>query len=107
MIVQVLVPAGWAEPGSVRATVYGRMQHPEDVFEARSEDLLPQRVAATYLGASETPPTILDVPDHTEAIRHILTERGWFGTRFDVFRCSVQYPVLHTMIRLSVDAKQP
>ncbi|MBC7773230.1 MAG: hypothetical protein H7210_12090 [Pyrinomonadaceae bacterium] len=39
-----------------------------------------------------------------EAVTHVLKRLGWFGTRFDVYRARVLYPVMHTLLSLRADA---
>lgn len=100
---ELLVPAGRTDPGTARVSVYGRRGAVERVHDLRAVDLLPQRETITYLGALDGPPELAEAPRHAEAVRHMLREQGWDGTRFDVYRCTVRYPVLHTMIRVAVD----
>jgi hypothetical protein len=103
-VTELLVPTGWTDPGTARVGVYGRRGAVERVIEFRSIDLLPQRESITYLGSLEGPPPVPGAPRHTDAVRDTLGRLGWLGRRFDIYRCTVQYPVLHTMVRIAVDA---
>lgn len=108
LVEDMLVPAGYSLPASLRVSVFGRRHHPERVFEERTVDLLPQREQALYLGAHTTLPTIDGVPRHHEAVAAVLAQRGLAGQAFDVYRCRVEYPVLHTLLNIKVDgAEQP
>lgn len=100
----MLVPTGWSNPGSARVAVYGRGDLSHIVFERRAEDLMPQTERFAYLGASDLPPVIEDAPNHVDAVKQSLTRLGAFGTRFDVYRYQVAYPVLHSVIGHSVDS---
>jgi hypothetical protein len=103
-VCELLVPAGWSDPATVRVAVYGRRGRVDRVFERRTADLLPQYETATYLGQMETAPPISGAPHHPEAVHSALTLVSWEGMRYDVYRCTIEYPVLHTMISLDVDA---
>jgi hypothetical protein len=103
-VLDVMVPAGLTDPSSARAVVYGRRAHPEHVYDERKADLLPQRETAAYLGVLGEPPTVAGADRHHDAVRHVLREHEILGGRFDVYRCRVQYPVLHTLLVLRVDA---
>jgi hypothetical protein len=101
---ELLVPAGLTDPASARVAIYGRRPHPEQVYDERSRDLLPQHETVRYLGQVEQVPALEDSPNHPQAIRHVLSEFGWLGTRFDVYRSRIQYPILHTLLCVRVDA---
>jgi hypothetical protein len=103
-ICQALIPRGLTDPATARVAVYGRRVAVERVFELRPADLLPQREIVAHLGVRESLPPIPEAPQHEDAVRHVLGKLGWLGTKFDVYRCIVRYPVLHTMIHVNVDA---
>jgi hypothetical protein len=100
---EVLVPAGRTDPATARSVVYGRRAHPEQVYDERPADLLPPQGTAVYLGTLDGVPPLEDVPDHSAAVRHVLASHGWLDTRFDVYRCRIQYPMLHTLLCTRVD----
>ncbi|MEZ6233774.1 MAG: hypothetical protein R3B68_06255 [Phycisphaerales bacterium] len=104
IVFDLMVPAGRGDAASAAAAIYGRPYHPEHVFEKRAADLLPQPVAATALGEVEAVPAIDGAPRHAEAVAHVLEQAGHTGARFDLYRCEVRYPVLHTMLSLGVNA---
>jgi hypothetical protein len=105
VIFDLVVPAGQTDPASARVAVYGRRHHPEHVLEQRPSDLFPQQETVTYLGAAENIPAIAGAPRHHEAVREVLQRYGWLGARFDIYRCRVQFPVLHTLLALRVDPR--
>jgi hypothetical protein len=100
----LLIPTGLSDPSTARVAVYGRRTHPQLVYEERKHDLVPQREMISYLGAHELPPPIAGSERYQEVARHVLQQRGWLGTRFDIYRSRVEYPVLHTMLVARVDA---
>ncbi len=103
LVNEILVPEGMTDPATARAAVYGRRLAVERVLERRPADLLPQREAVAYFRALDGLPSLPEVPRHTEAVRHVLGTLGWLGTRFDVYRCRVEYPVLHTLVHVAAD----
>jgi hypothetical protein len=103
VVVELLVPAGYTSPATARVAVFGRRHHPERVFEERAIDLLPQRENAMYLGSMVSSPPIDSAPRHQEVVRHVLGKLGLSGTQFDVYRCRVQYPQMHTLVVMRVD----
>lgn len=104
VVLDMMVPVGLTNPATVRAVVYGRRPHPEHVYDERMADLLPQRESGMYLGAMEVPPAASGAPRYQEAVRHTLSKNGWLGGKFDVYRLSVEYPVLHTLLCVRADA---
>lgn len=107
VIIELLVPAGYTSPATARVALFGRRHHPEQAAEERAYDLLPQRANVAYLGRLPVPPSIDHVPRHGEVVRHVLERKGHWGREFDMYRCYVQYPVLHTCIVLRVDGTRP
>lgn len=101
---ELMVPAGLTDPSTARIVAYGRRAHPEHVYDERKADLLPQREIVSYLGALADVPPIPHAPRHGDAVRSVLQKHGWLGTRFDVYRCRIQYPMLHTLLCIRVDS---
>jgi hypothetical protein len=100
---EVLVPVGWSDPATARASVYGRRHHPEQVYEMRTADLLPQREVLEYLGAHDGVPPLSGSPQHAPAVRSVIERHGWGGLRFDVYRCRVDYPLMHSLLLAKID----
>lgn len=103
LVNEILVPEGMTDPATGRAAVYGRRLAVERVIERRPEDLLPQRESVAFFRALDGLPSVPEAPRHTDAVRHVLGTLGWQGTRFDVYRCRVEYPVLHTLVHVAAD----
>jgi hypothetical protein len=103
VINEMLVPVGDTSPPTARVAVFGRRHHPERVFEERAIDLLPQRENALYLGRMTNSPPIDVAPRHQEVVRHVLEKLGLQGQQFDVYRCRVQFPQMHTLVVMRVD----
>ncbi len=103
LTLELVVPQGMTDPATMRVAVYGRRVGVEKVLSCRASDLLPQREHVAHFSGCLLPPPIPDSPRHCEAVQHVLGQLGWLGTKFDVYRCRVQYPVLHTLIRVAAD----
>jgi hypothetical protein len=103
LVSELLVPAGWGDATTARAVVYGCPGSVERIMELRPADLLPQRETVVRMAALEVSPAIAGSPGHSEAVASVLRRAGWLGTKFDVYRCTVEYPVLQTLISLQVD----
>jgi len=102
---ELLAPAGLTDARTARVAVYGRRTRVERAIELRSEDILPVRGEVTALGTMTAVPPLAGVPRWPEVVRHVLERVGAWGTRFDVYRCRVTYPVLHALVCMQVDRR--
>jgi hypothetical protein len=70
--------------------------------EFRESDLLPLSEQAEYLGdgidAARTPV----IPRYMQLLTYAMERMGWDQSEFRVFRCRVEYPLLHTRIRMTL-----
>lgn len=102
VIIDLLVPAGHTDPGSSSAAAYGRVDDMQQAHTCEPRDLLPFSVSNTYLGSSIADLHISEAPQYPAMLQHLIQEQGWQGTAFDVYRCQMEYPLLHSVIRTSV-----
>lgn len=100
---ELLIPAGWSNPASARAAIFGCRENPERVYDERISDLMHHRVSLDYLGVHTGVPILPGETRHAAAVRHAIEAAGWTGTRFDVYRCRVEYPLLFTMLSVRVE----
>jgi hypothetical protein len=100
---ELLAPAGLTDPKTARMTVYGRRSGIEKVHERRPIDRMPLREPVVHHGVLTDVAPETDIPRWPELVRRTLEVIGVYGTQFDVYRCRVPYPVLHTLISLEVD----
>lgn len=103
IISEMFVPAGWTDPTGARARVYARRHHPERVFAERRRDLLPQREMVSHFRPGDHLPSIDGAPDHARAVQEVLRRHGVQDQPFDVYRCRVEYPILHSLVMLRTD----
>jgi hypothetical protein len=98
LVTDLMVPEGWTSPATARVMVYGRRHHPEHVFDERTIDLLSQREKIEHVGVRTGVPEISGAPQNAEAVAYELERNGCKGVRFDVYRCRVRYPVMHSLV---------
>lgn len=103
----LLVPRGWADPASVSMATYANPANVEAAYERDEEDRLPVKDSAAYLGMDLGALGTPDVPRYSEMLHQVLGELGWGRTLFDIFRCRVRYPILHSVMHLRVEAPAP
>jgi hypothetical protein len=61
---------------------------------------LPLRERITELGRADRLPTSADEPKLCEMLRHACERVGWDAAEFDAFRVRIQFPVLHSVVRV-------
>lgn len=103
IVTELFVPAGWTDPTGARARVYARRHHPERVFAERRRDLLPQRELVSHFRPSDHVPPIEGAPEHAAAVREVMRRHGVLDQPFDLYRCRVQYPILHSLVVVRTD----
>ncbi|MBL8762590.1 MAG: hypothetical protein JNL50_14945 [Phycisphaerae bacterium] len=101
-IADLLVPAGAMDPESATVRVYGCLEDVSGAETASLEYLLPSSHAPEYLGRSLDSLHSKDFPRGPELIRFVLRDLGRSREDFDIFRCRIPYPMLHTCIGLDV-----
>lgn len=57
----------------------------------------------THLGRGLHDMHTPDVPRYGEMLRYTFDRLGWDPKRFDVFRCRVHYPVMHSVVSMRFD----
>lgn len=65
--------------------------------------LLPIQESVDHLGTGLDVMHTSDVPRYGEMLRYTFKRLGWDPEKFDVFRCRVQYPVMHSVISMRFD----
>lgn len=103
-VYDVMIPRGWCDPSTAGVTTFGNLQDWKRVASRNPADRLPCAAAISHLGDDigrlQTPV----VPRCPEMIREVLRGLGWEQTRYDIFRCMVEYPILHTGVATKFDA---
>lgn len=97
LLVDMLVPVGWSNPAIADAAVYGNLFETERGLDYRPEDRLTTETNE-HLGHSLERLRTPDCPRYQEMVEGVLAKQGWSGTRFDIYRCRVEYPILHACL---------
>jgi hypothetical protein len=102
IVVDILLPAGFDPSGRAVVQTFARRAKPMKVNEYRSVDIVPgNEQAVCTRGVTDLAPTN-DAPGAREAVGRLLREKGWWGTKFDHYRCRVAFPALYSSVRLMV-----
>lgn len=98
-VMDLLVPKGWTDPSTAQCWmtpltgVYG----PHAIGSR-----LPFEGEVAYLGSRIPDLYTSHSPVYVEALTRLLEQRGWSNT-YDIYRCEVAYPILHTAVHVRVD----
>lgn len=106
-LIDLLVPVGWTSPRTARVSTHGYPGIVEDLARRWPDFELPFAESVTHLGTSLDTLNCPEVPRYAEMTRSALERLGWASTAFDIFRCRVRYPILHTLVRMRVDTCPP
>lgn len=108
LIIDLLVPAGLTDPATVCGEAFGCASAPEQALEGRPADRLDaQSVVQTYLNvAADDPPPATEIARWSEMLASVMAEHGLADRRFDVYRCRMKYPLLHSVVGLRVGGKK-
>lgn len=102
LLVDLLLPRGWSDPQTLGVRILG----PDSRFvpEKRPTDL-PFEGSASHLGTRLSALYTPYAPEYGGLVEKELAARGWDGTTFDIYRCVVRYPILHsfTLMFLGVE----
>jgi hypothetical protein len=66
----------------------------------RQSDLLPMKERAQHLGRGPYAGRTPHVPEYEGMMSYVLERAGWMPQQFRLFRCAVEYPVMHTRLRM-------
>lgn len=92
---------GFLEPS---VSVYGDLERPGEYRSAQYNevDRLPIATRVERLGIGSAALATPDVPDYPRMFTHVCRRLGWSEDSFEVLRCRLEYPVLHTVVAMSV-----
>lgn len=103
MIVDLLVPRGWGDLSTLTMTLHGDPTDLESMFTDPDPYRLPSRDTAQHLGIDLAAMHDPSLPRCTALVKHVLDQLEWSGTSFDIFRCRIPYPIMHSMVQMYVD----
>lgn len=105
-IFDVLIDRDLFRPEKAQVSVYG--DRTGSFFSTSSpgwledSDVLGFRESVVHLGEGTSVLSTPDFPRHAEMVRHALQRLGWDSRRFGVYRCRIEYPILHSIVRLKL-----
>lgn len=101
------IPSGWSDPATFSERTFGCLCAPERARECREADHIEVHSdVQTFLNVrGDEPPAAPEVARWSEAIASATARLGLSERRFDVYRCRVKFPVLHSVVGLMVKAK--
>jgi hypothetical protein len=102
-VYDVMIPCGWCDPSTATVTVYGNLQDVSRVVQRNEADRLPVAGVISHLGNDLDRLQTPVVPRCPEMIAAVLRGMGWERTRFDLYRCVVQYPILHAGVATRIE----
>jgi hypothetical protein len=100
----VMIPRGWSAPSSASAAVYGNLQDPRRAGARDSGDRLPCALTLAHLGQDLARLQNPSIPRCPELVAAVLCGMAWQDATYDLFRCVMEYPILHAGIATRVDA---
>lgn len=103
LVLDMLLPEGWCDPVTAAARTYGNVAFVEQAALRSDELLMPSKETVRHLGTSIDALHDKLFPRAPQLVRHVLKDQGWVNTEFDIFRCVVRYPILHSAVEVSVD----
>ena len=110
VVFDMLVYDGMFGEVDPKATVYGRVVNEGTNFKKWSDsDQLPLRPQVIWAGRGPSAVQLAAVPRYPEMLEYVCRKLGWDAQKFDVYRCKVEYPVLHStqVIRFDVADDSP
>lgn len=106
-IADMIVPAGTLDTASSTTRTFGCMEDVSAAETADEEYQLFHTRPATYLGTDLDALNDPAFPRCPELIRFMLRGIGMNHARYDIFRCRVRFPMLHTCIALDASRAAP
>lgn len=103
VVMDLCVPAGLTNPKTTQVETFGNLRQPDRGWSRDPADRMPVGETMTHLGRNFDRMQTPLVPRCPEMVRAVLTEAGWQDKTFDIYRCVVEYPILHACVATRVD----
>ncbi len=100
LVIDLLVERGHSDPRSVRVRTHGNPSNVDSAMTRADQFLLPTRESGVHLGNSIDALQAPEVAQCPAIVTHVLQRNNWADVQFDIYRCRVRYPVLHSAISL-------
>jgi hypothetical protein len=83
--------------------VYGAPDPSVNPLDRSERTILPLGETVGYLGRGVAVTHTLDAPRYAELLQYVCARLGWNPEVFDLYRCRVEYPVLHATVNVEFD----
>lgn len=105
LVFDLLLPEGWSVPSTVVAAVSGNVSDHQSAEDDPDSYPLPVSESARHLGSELSALEHPALPRCAPMVNAVLRRIGAAGTRFDVYRCQVRFPILNSVILVEVKAR--
>lgn len=102
MVMDMLVPAERWNSASASVRTFGNVANVPQALTCDPNLVMPTREVVRHLGTSID--ALFDplLPRGPELVRYVLAGMGWSEMEFDIFRCVVRYPILHSVVSIEI-----
>lgn len=104
LLIDVLVPRAWIDPGTSRISVHGNLADMHSVYVDTETFTLPAKEQYQLLGSDLQAMHTPDVPRCPELVRNVLKSVNLSEQGYEILRCRVRYPILHSLTWLRVSS---
>ena len=101
----VLVPVGWTDRSVPEVVVYKHQSGPEGLQVSRELDELAIAEEAHFAGIGPSALRAAEFPQYPQLVEHVCARLGWDPMSFDAYRTRVEYPILNTVIQMTLRTK--
>lgn len=98
----LLVPIGWSDRSTPDVAVYGRQVGPEELEDSLEFDRLWLAEEGYYAGAGPSAVRTPEYPEYPRLVEHVCELLGWDPQSFDVYRSRIAYPILNSVVAMTV-----
>jgi hypothetical protein len=67
---------------------------------------MPVKESAVYSGNDLRAFETADIPRYPDMLRSVLDQHEWSNTTYDIFRCRVKFPIMHSLVHMRADTLQ-
>ena len=105
LLIDMLVPRGWADAATARVSTHGNLADVQSMYSETETFKLPASEEVQRLGSDLQALHTPDVPRCPELLGSVLQSIDCTHRDFEILRCRVRYPILHSLIWLKVSAQ--
>ncbi len=106
LLIDFLVPRAWIDPRTARVSVHGNLADMHSVYVDSETFTIPAKEQVRALGSDLQALHTPDVPRCPELVGKMLASLNWTAKDFEILRCRVRYPILHSLTWPIVSAPQ-